>query len=437
MGIRPNTLNIVDAVGQVQTCECEVEDRHGSLNYKVNQSFHVQDSLVSIFYGDVDEVEVSSFESPYDVNSTNARVGSPVGARLWRLRGTGLSHLATRRVTGAFSAQSRIAIATVVSALAAPLGVAQQISTAGGLVLSDTFISEQETIAQALTRLADLATGLSGVVHIWVIDYPGTSFSTPTLYFEPITARFATSSLGVGGYPVKSGTIRVRTSREQFANSAILKLDRYLKGGGDAQVEHKVGSDVFLGTLSLTSPLAGEPTILVNNVEETVGIKDSDVGKNWYWALGSNVLRVGTSAAGGSDTIDVTYAAHDLRAVTATDAASVASYGLFQMPVQTPDSGNTASPALQAALELARHSNFITEITCTARVPSGAFKAGQLIPVVLSGMGSLGVVAVSGYFYCKSIRTYDEDLTILWRDFSLIAGPLPYSSPAYIRSLTR
>lgn len=436
MGIRPNTLNIIDAVGQVQTCECEVEDHHGTLNYRINQSFHVQDDLVTIFRGDIDEAELTSLESPYDRNTLNARTGSPVGARVWRLRGTGLSHLATRRVTGAFSAQARVPIATVVAAVAAPLGLALVISTVGNISLPDSFLSEQETIADALTRLADLATGLTGIVHIWVIDYPGTSFSSATLYFEPITSRFATSSLGIGGYPIKSGSIKVRTTREQFKNSAILKLDRYLKSGDGSQVDTKAGSDIFLGTLTLSFPLAGEPTITVEGVDETVGIKDADTGKDWYWSLGSNVIKVGDSTAGGTDEIIVTYPAHDLRAVTVTDTASVSAYGLFQMPVQTPDTGSVANPSTQASMELARHSIPITEVTCTARVPSGAFKAGQMIACVLSGFGSLGVVALSGYFYCRSIRTYDEDLTILWRDFTLIAGPQPYSAPAYLRRLT-
>lgn len=436
-GIRPNTLSIVDAVGQVQTLDCEVEDRHGSKMFNLSAPFHVQDSAVTIFYGDLDEVEINSFESPYNRNDSNAVTGAPVGARFFRLRGTGLNHLATRLVTGAFSAQARVPIATVVAAVAAPLGLAQVISTAGSISLPDSFLSEQETIADALTRLADLATGLSGVVHLWSINYPGTSFSSPTLYFNPITDNAATSSLGMSGYPIRSGSIRVRYTREQFKNSAVLKLDRYLKGGGESQVDTKAGSDIFLGTLTLTSPLAGEPSITVEGVEETVGIKDSDTGKDWYWSLGSNVLKVGASGASGTDEIVVTYPAHDLRAVTVTNSALVAAYGLFQLPVQSPDSGNTANPLTQASMELSRHSGFTTEVTLTAQTPSGAFKAGQLIPISLSGFGSLGVTSLSGYFYCKSIRTYDEDLTVLWREFVLLSGPQLFSAPMYLRRLTR
>jgi hypothetical protein len=323
----------------------------------------------------------------------------------------------------------------VVSAIAAPLGVSLSISTAGNLVLPDTFLSEQETIGDALTRLADLCTTLSNVIHIWTIDYPGTSFSTPTLFFYPVTGRAATSALGATGYPIKSGSIRVRTTREQFANSAVLKLDRYLKGGGAAQTDNKTGADIFSGTLTLTSPLASEPTIKVNDVEETVGIKDSDTGKDWDWSLGTNVLRVGDSGAGGSDTIDVTYAAHDLRSVTVTDSASAAAVGLFQIPVQTPDSGNTASPTAVAQMALGRRNGLTTEITLTALTPSGAFKAGQFIPVYLSGFGSTGRTPLAGLYYCKSIRTYDQDLTILWREFTLLGGPLLMSPVAYLRGL--
>jgi hypothetical protein len=434
-GIRPNTLSIVDAVGQVQTCDVEIEDKRGERGFSIHAPFHIQEGLSTLFYGDIDEVEVSSLESPYDVDAAGRHTHNPTGARVFKLRGTGLSHLATRKLTGAFSAQVKVPITTVVSAIAAPLGVSLSISTAGNLVLPDTFLSEQETIGDALTRLADLCTTLSNVIHIWTIDYPGTSFSTPTLFFYPVTGRAATSALGATGYPIKSGSIRVRTTREQFANSAVLKLDRYLKGGGAAQTDNKTGADIFSGTLTLTSPLASEPTIKVNNVEETVGIKDSDTGKDWYWSLGSNVLRVGDSGAGGSDTIDVTYLAHDLRSVTVTDSASAAAVGLFQIPVQTPDTGNTASPTAVAQMALGRRNGLTTEITLTALTPSGAFKAGQFIPVYLSGFGSTGRTPLAGLYYCKSIRTYDQDLTILWREFTLLGGPLLMSPVAYLRGL--
>lgn len=433
--IKANTLNIVDAIGQVQTCDYVSTDIHGSRSYAIHTAVTITDGLATLFKGDIDETVIESLESPYDRDSTGAVSGSAVGARLWTIRAQGLSHRASRLLTGAFSAQARINISTVVSALAASLGISTSIATSPGtLLLPDSFLSEQETLAEAFTRLADLATALSGVVHFWKIDSVA---GTITFIFQAVTNQTATSSLGVGGYPVKTGSIRVRTTREQFANSVVLKVDRYLKDGGTKQTDTKDGADIFLGTLTLTSPLASEPTVTVEGAAETVGVKDIDTGMDWYWALGSNVLTAGTTGAGSGDEIIIEYAAHDLRALTLSDSASVATVGLFQVPVLSEDSGNVASPLSQASAELARRNGLVQHVTLTAQTPSGVFSAGQLIAVALSGMGTTGQTTLTGYFYCRSIRTYDEDLRILWREFDLIRGPVLYRSSGFLRRLTR
>lgn len=433
--IKANTLHIVDSVGQVQTCDVTITDIHGNHSYAPHSFLTITDGLATLFKGDIDETEIVSLESPYNLSVGGTPLGTPVGARLWNLKGQGLTHLAHRVLTGAFSAQARINISTVAAAISSPLGVAQNIATSPStLLLPDSFLSEQETIADALTRLADLATYLSGIIHIWKIDLVSGSF---VLTFQPITNLAASSSLGTGGYPVKSGSIQVRTTREQFANSVVLKLDRYLKDGGSKQTDTFDGGDIFLGTLKTTSPMAGEPTVRVEGNEETVGIKNVDTGMDWYWTLGSSVLTVGDSGAGSGDEVVVEYAAHDLRSYTASDTASIAAVGLFQVPLASEDTGNAASPSSQAGAELGRRNALVQHVTLTANVPSGVFSAGQLIAISLSGMGSSGQTPLSGYFYCRSIRTYDDSLQILWREFDLLRGPLLYKPAGFMQRLMR
>lgn len=425
----------MESLGQIETCSVEVDDRHGDQSYAVHGALQIDDGVTTIFHGDIDETELRSMESPFKKNAAGAVQPNPVGARIWKLGGQGLSGLARRRVTGAFSAQARIGIATVVSALATPLGLTQVVNTnPSSLPLTDSFLSEQETIADALTRLADLATAISGVQHIWRIGWPGTSFSTVTLYFQPVTNLASPYSIGPSGYKPRSGSIRYRVTREQFANSVILKLDRYLKDGGDAQVETKHGSDIFLGTLTVSSPMAGQPTIKVNDVEETVGIKDSDTGKQWYWSLGSTVLKVGTSGAGSTDPIEISYVAHDLRAVSATNSGSVAAVGLFQVPISSVDSGNMASPASQAAAELSRRQTLIEHVTCQVRCPTGTFYPGDVIGCDFTGFGSTGTSSLSGSFVCQSVRTFDESF-VLWRELELVRGPLLYKASQFMRRM--
>lgn len=431
----PNTLDCMESLGQVETGRVEVEDRFGDQSYAVHGNFEIADGAATVFKGDIDQTELKSLESPYHYNSSHVSQPNPVGARVWALSGQGLSNLARRQVTGAFSAQARIGIATVVSALAAPLGIATSINTnPSSLPLTDSFLSEQETIADVLTRLADLATAISGVQHVWRIGWPGTSFSTTTLYFQPVTNLAASATIGPSGYKPRSGSVHYRVTREQFANSVILKMDRYLKDGGAEQTDNKDGSDIFLGTLTVTSPMASQPTIKVNGVEETVGIKDADTGKNWYWSLGSTVLKVGTSGAGSGDDIEIVYAAHDIRAVTATNSGSVGAVGLFQVPLNSVDTGNMASPASQAAAELSRRQTLIEHVTCQVRCPTGTFYPGNVIGCVFTGFGTTGADSLSGDFVCQSIRTFDEDL-VLWRELELVRGPLLYKASQFMRRI--
>lgn len=436
---RPNTLSCMESLGQVETCDVEVEDRYGDQSYAVHGALQIDSGAATVFQGSIDETELFSLESPYKYNASHVAQPNPVGARVWKLKGQGLSGLARRQVTGAFSAQARIGIATVVSALVAPLGLATSIATnPSSLPLTDSFLSEQETIADVLTRLADLATAISGVQHVWRIGWPGTSFSTVTLYFQPVTNLGSSASIGpVAGattYKPRSGSIHYRVTREQFANSVILKLDRYLKDGGDAQVDNKHGSDIFLGTLTVSSPMASQPTIKVNDVEETVGIKDSDTGKQWYWSLGSTVLKVGSSSASGSDTIEVTYAAHDIRAVTATNSGSVGAVGLFQVPINSVDTGNMASPASQAAAELSRRDSLIEHVTCQIQCPARTFNPGDVIGCTFTGFGTTGTSSLTGNFVLQSIRTFDESFN-LWYELDLMRGPLLYRASSFVRRI--
>lgn len=426
---QPNKLSITDRINAVQTATIGIEDRYGALWYQEHDPIVIDAGLITLFRGDVDEVELVSAESPYA--GVPAGGGTPVGARFWNVTATGLSKLAFRILTGSFSAEARVPISLVVTTLAGMLGV--DVSVDASIALPDSFMSEQEYVGDALTRLAEIATAQTGTLYIWKIGWPGTSFSTVTLVFQPVTNLICASSIGLGGYAAKSGSIQYRRMRGQFANSVTLKLDRYLKDGGSAVEETYDATDIFLGTLKVEFPFAGQPTITLEGDPQTVGIKDSDTDKDWYWALGSNVLTVGDTAAGGTDEIVVSYPAHDLRAVVAQDLSSIGSVGLFQHSAQSPDSGNVSSPSSEASAELTRRNGITERVTVTVKAPGGTFYAGQLIPVALAGFGLSGASALTGYFCCESVRTYDEQMTVLWHDLELFRGPMLFKGGKLLR----
>lgn len=433
--IKPGSLEIIEMTGQIETIKVQFEDPHGALNFDPFDPISMSQELTSIFIGDISEAEVSGHESPYNVDANGRQGIGPVGARVWTVIGQGLSNIAFRIPTGAFSAQARVSIVQVAETLGALLGVTVVANTYGTLLLPEAFLSEQESVSEALSRLADLATGLSGMTHIWKIAWPGSSFSDPTLYFQPVSNLVSSYSIGIGGYPARAGSIQYRKTREQYANRVILKLDRYLKEGGAEQTETLAGSDIFLGTLSLESPLAGQPTVTVEGTEETVGIKDSDTGKDWYWSLGSSVLSVGDSGASGSDEIIVKYAAHDLRAVESSNTPLIGLHGLYAIPLTSPDSGNTTSPQAQADAELSRRAGVTEHLTLQVLCPPRVFQPGQIIPVAISSLGEFGIGSLGGYFYCSKVRTFDEQGITVWRELTLSRGPMIFSPGQIMRKL--
>jgi hypothetical protein len=80
--------------------------------------------------------------------------------------------------------------------------------------------------------------------------------------------------------------VQVEESAEDYRNK------QYVRGGKgvtDLQVEYKKG-DGTQKTFSLPFPLANEPRIYINAAQQSVGIKELETGKQWYWNKGDNII---------------------------------------------------------------------------------------------------------------------------------------------------
>lgn len=99
--------------------------------------------------------------------------------------------------------------------------------------------------------------------------------------------------------------MRVRRNRAEYSNT------QWLRAGQDETDER---TDLFKGdgtreTFTMKFPIATEPTVTVNAVAKTVGIRGIDAGKDWYWNKGDKELTqddAGTPLT-SSDTLSVTY----------------------------------------------------------------------------------------------------------------------------------
>lgn len=447
----PNTLHINTALGQVETCDYKVEDRHGTKSYAIHDPITIKEGSVTIFSGDIDGVSVESLDSPYNLNSAGVAQGSPVGARIWSIRGVGKTHLAGRYLTGYKVFLPGSLMATAVGYFAGLMGITSS-TTIGILAFTNEFICDYEYVKDALDRLADLVTATLGSPLYWRI---GTPADVTTLEFGLSVSGGGLIGLNPGGYPVRAGSTTVNSTREQYANAVVLKLDKYLV---DVAVDHYDSngdlietdhfntyreyfdeSDFTIGYVQVSAPLAGAPSISITGDPGgtrpetvptiTVGIKGVDTGKDFYWNTGSPIITTGLSVTTyGDEQILVEYTPLDIRVLTATGDQTP---GVFQAVIQQGDSNNSASPATQAAAELARRNHITVIVNTTVRMAAGTYRVGSTVGVWLPKFSTYGS------FYIRSMKEFDEDGILIWRQLELVNGPMIYSASQFMRRLTR
>ena len=145
-------------------------------------------------------------------------------------------------------------------------------------------------VSEALDQLAEAAG------FVWDID------AEKRLHFRPaadVAAPFDLDDDTIYGRP------NVDRGNPSYRNR------QYIRGGQDLtdpQTETRIG-DGETRTFVMAFPLAEEPTVEVNAAAQTVGIKGTDTGKQWYWAKGDPVLSqdAGQLRLTSADTLEVTY----------------------------------------------------------------------------------------------------------------------------------
>lgn len=459
----PNTLHINTALGQVETCDYDVEDRHGVKSYAVGDPVTIKEGTVTIFQGDIDEISVRSLDSPYSVKVGGQDFGAPVGARIWSIKAVGGTHLAGRKLTGwvVFYPGTSMAIAATYFADLIGVGIS---TTIGSLQFENEFICDYELVRDALDRLADLVTAASGLPLYWRVS---SSSGSSVLEFGLSSGGGGLIGLNPGGYPVKAGATRVSTSREQFSNLVVLKLDKQIVDtketietirtnaqgeitSDDIQTEdfstlnEEFQIDAFFPGhfVKLAYPVAGAPTVEIQYVNPdverpepvpvfSVGVKGvvGDAGKDFLFNTGSPIISQGANLSFTTydgDIYRILYMPLDIRVISVYSGA-----GDFQTVIQQGDSGNSSSPDSQARAELYRHNKLVTTVRTTLRFPAGTYVVGSTVGVYLRRFDTYGP------FYIRSMREYDEDGILIWRELELVNGPMIYSASQFMRRLTR
>ena len=168
-------------------------------------------------------------------------------------------------------------------------------------------------VSQALDTLAE-RTGMW-----WIID------KNLQLYF--IERESSLSPWVITGEDILRGSLKVMSSAAKYRNRQVI---RGPKDETSQQVEIREG-DGTNTAFTVGYPIARVPTVEVNYdgagyVEETVGIKGLESGKQWYWSKGDPVItqETGETELTVNDEIRITYVGEFSVVIVAEDGDAIA-----------------------------------------------------------------------------------------------------------------
>ena len=201
----------------------------------------------------------------------------------------------------------------------------------------------------------------------------------------------------------------VRRHREGYRNRQYVRAG---KGITDIQTNEKPTPkpDSVTRTFVLRYPVAKVPTVKVNAVVKTVGIKDIDTGKNWYWNKDSNTITqdsAGTVLA-DTDVLEITYQGYYPIMVQSDDEAAQSERltaegsgsGIYEAVEDRPDiDENQAASDLSEGL-LRRYAKIFTVVEFS--VEGSIYEPGQIVNA------NLPTHSVSGDYLISEIQISDR-----------------------------
>jgi hypothetical protein len=277
-----------------------------------------------------------------------------------------------------------------------------------------------ESATQAFNDLAEL-TGMS-----WWID------QNKVLHF---CDRASIPGAPLNNLAIRNGSLTVRKDRQNYRNHQVLRAGAGLT---DPRTERFFG-DGKRQTFNVSYKMGTEPVVTVNGVAKTVGIRQVETGKDWYW--NKNVTELSQETAStpltASDTLAVTYQGLFPIIISAQRGPEVESrrgieggsgrYSRVEerASIETVDA---AIGATQAILD--RYGTIGTSIACYTDV--SGFSPGQLCPVDFPQHG------LTGDYLVESIHAeWAPGADSIRYSVNAISGDTFGSWQAYFRRLLR
>lgn len=254
----------------------------------------------------------------------------------------------------------------------------EDISTSGiedGPVVTKAIFS-YEKASRAFDELSEI-TG-----YVWYIDFDRVfHFEVPGSMDAPVTLTDAAA-------PVRR--CAKRRTREYYRNKQFVRAGNDIT---DEQVETQLG-DGEKRTFVMPFPLAEEPTVKVNAVSKTIGIRAGDTTSQWFWQKGEREITQNQSDTPLADTdeLEVTFRGLFPIIVQAFDEdekefrAGIESGGGLYEALLTDEKIDKRQLALDRAEGLLRRYGEIPTII-TFETEQEGFLPGQLIGINLTKEG--------------------------------------------------
>jgi hypothetical protein len=295
-----------------------------------------------------------------------------------------------------------------------------------GLIPSATFVYCK--VSEALDALAKQASA-SGIPYYWQID------QNKKLWFVPYTA--VVNSTLVDGTQIEQvqSPCTVQRANPTYRNG------QYVIGGYQQTVTQTETRNGDGNTQSWTMgyQLAAAPTITVNGVSKTVGLKGAS-GYNYYWAQGDPVVTQDSSGTKltSSDTLQVVYVGQYPSIVYAQNDGQIAyqasidgTSGIIE-DVEQDDTLTSLSNGLSEAGQLlTRYAQQGVQLQFTTM--QTGFSQGQLVTVNLPMHG-----LYSAQMLIESVQASDQiDGINIWYTVTAVQGPYDTSWVDFFSALLK
>ena len=260
----PQSLSITDAIGERTTCQFQIIDVYGAKEFRRGQPFEVRDDGGLVTAGVIDS---ASFVRQAD------------GKRLHTVFCVDWHYLADKRIV------AKVYTDTPAGDIVRDL--IDNFLAAEGVTYTTESIQDGPTIVEAVFNYVPVSRALESLAEKagswWMID------ETKTLHFVE-RATYAAPWAATASDMIR-GSIRLEHSSPLYRNR------QYIRGGRDLtdpQTETKVG-DGESRSFIVAYPIAKVPSVEVSLnggpwVEQTVGIRGLEEGKDWYWNKGDNTV---------------------------------------------------------------------------------------------------------------------------------------------------